>query len=69
MEKEEGRWVIATPDLNSCSSLLRQIASIDVASKTFNIDPATPPTYTFLPKARWLAFNLLSELDAPGECV
>lgn len=44
-----------------------QVDNIDVASKTFAIDPKTPPTYGFKPKARWLAFNLMSELDAPGE--
>lgn len=44
-----------------------QIQSIDTAKRQFHIDAATPPTYGFKPKARWLAFNVRAELDAPGE--
>ncbi|GMH49987.1 hypothetical protein TrLO_g5061 [Triparma laevis f. longispina] len=34
---------------------------------TFNIDPDTPPVYGFLPGARFVVENVLSELDTPNE--
>eukprot|EP00055_Hartaetosiga_balthica_P013824 m.72705 g.72705 ORF g.72705 m.72705 type:complete len:778 (+) comp8394_c0_seq3:126-2459(+) len=44
-----------------------KVQSIDLASNSFMIDPSTPPTYGFKEKARWFGFNVLSELDIPGE--
>ncbi len=42
-------------------------AAIDVAKSLLVIDSSTPPSYRLEHNARYLAFNLVSELDAPGE--
>eukprot|EP00049_Salpingoeca_infusionum_P008091 m.130975 g.130975 ORF g.130975 m.130975 type:complete len:658 (+) comp13912_c0_seq11:3-1976(+) len=44
-----------------------KVEAIDPSTSTITVNSSTPPTYQFEKKARWLGFNMLSELDAPGE--
>eukprot|EP01147_Barroeca_monosierra_P010809 gene10809-2890_t len=44
-----------------------KVERIITKNNTFIVSDATPPTYQFKKSARWFAFNLLSELDVPGE--
>lgn len=41
------------------------VSAIDTATRTITV--AQPPVYGFKAKARWYAFNVLAELDQPGE--
>ena len=46
---------------------VKSVTSDGQGGAEITIDPSTPPVYGFLPKARFMGVNILSELDFSGE--
>eukprot|EP00730_Choanoeca_flexa_P006890 TRINITY_DN12243_c3_g1_i2.p1 TRINITY_DN12243_c3_g1~~TRINITY_DN12243_c3_g1_i2.p1 ORF type:complete len:691 (+),score=157.02 TRINITY_DN12243_c3_g1_i2:1492-3564(+) len=73
-DERMSRWANETDDLwlwgywkfDWADSIVK-VDGIDAANMQFFVNKTTPPTYSFMPKARFFGFNLLSELDQVDE--
>uniref|UniRef100_A0A6B2L049 Right handed beta helix domain-containing protein n=1 Tax=Arcella intermedia TaxID=1963864 RepID=A0A6B2L049_9EUKA len=63
---EKNFWLHGYWSYDWADSYVR-VTNVNPATSSFSIDPKTPPVYGFLPKARFYAVNLFSELDQPME--
>ena len=65
-EAIDDMWIGAFPDYDF-NYFRESVADIDIVNKIISVNPKASTTFTNPYSKRWKAFNLLEEIDVPGE--